>query len=48
MCVYGGAEKAYVQFNEIQRVRPEIIVATPGRLIDLLDNYGLKIDQSKY
>ena len=33
---------------EIRRVRPHIIVATPGRLIDLLENYNLQIDSSQY
>ena len=33
---------------EIRRVKPQVIVATPGRLIDLLENYGLKIDSSQY
>mmetsp|Transcript_11946 Transcript_11946/g.15267 ORF Transcript_11946/g.15267 Transcript_11946/m.15267 type:complete len:153 (-) Transcript_11946:1079-1537(-) len=33
---------------EIRRKRPHIIVATPGRLIDLLENYGLNIETSKY
>ena len=33
---------------EIRRIKPQVIVATPGRLIDLLENYGLNIDSSKY
>lgn len=33
---------------EIRRVKPQVIVATPGRLIDLLENYGLNIDSSQY
>lgn len=27
---------------------PQIIVATPGRLIDLCTNYGLNLSDSKY
>ena len=33
---------------EINRVKPHIIVATPGRLIDLLENYRLDIDTSQF
>ena len=34
--------------SDIRRVRPQIIVATPGRLIDLLENYGLDISSSQF
>ena len=33
---------------DIRRKKPHIIVATPGRLIDLLENYGLSIESSQY
>ena len=44
----GGFEKSRDNMNAIRRNKPQIIVATPGRLIDLLENYGLNIDSSKY
>lgn len=31
----------YYVVSEIKRVKPDVIVATPGRLIDLCTNYGL-------
>ena len=34
-CVYGGAPRG-PQISKIQRERPDIIIATPGRLIDYL------------
>lgn len=34
-CVYGGAPRG-PQIYKIQRERPDIIIATPGRLIDYL------------
>jgi len=34
-CVYGGAPRG-PQIHKIQRERPDIIIATPGRLIDFL------------
>lgn len=37
-----------VAVMEIRKVKPQVIVATPGRLIDLLENYGLRVDSSKY
>lgn len=33
---------------EIQRTKPHVIVATPGRLIDLLENFNLRLDTSQY
>lgn len=33
---------------DIRKVRPQIIVATPGRFIDLLENYRLDVSSSKY
>ena len=44
----GGGTKAFHNMNDIRRVRPHVIVATPGRLIDLLENYGLSIESSGY
>ena len=34
--------------REIRKNKPDILVCTPGRLIDLLKNEGLKLDQVSY
>jgi len=34
--------------KQMRRTRPDIIVATPGRLLDLIRNYGVDISSSKY
>ena len=34
--------------REIKALKPNIIVATPGRLIDLLQNHGLDISAAQY
>ena len=34
--------------SQLRRNRPQIIVATPGRLVDLIMNFGLSIENSKY
>ena len=36
------------EVKDIQRARPHIIVATPGRLIDLCENFNLDISQTSY
>ena len=46
--VYGGDAKAWQNMQDIQRNRPHIIVATPGRLIDLCENYNLNLSQARY
>ena len=46
--VYGGDAKAWQNMQDIQRTRPHIIVATPGRLIDLCENYNLNLSQARY
>ena len=46
--VTGGVQSAYSNMSNIRFVKPHIIVATPGRLIDLIENHGLKINSSKY
>jgi len=33
---------------DIRKNKPHIIVATPGRFIDLLENFGLDVSSSKY
>ncbi|KAJ2829680.1 RNA-dependent ATPase [Coemansia erecta] len=37
VCLYGGANK-FGQINDIKKNKPAIIVATPGRLLDLVEN----------
>lgn len=34
--------------QEIKYKKPQVIVATPGRLIDLLQNHRLDISSSRY
>eukprot|EP00347_Sterkiella_histriomuscorum_P008439 403345090 len=46
--VYGGGDKAGYQMSQISRARPDILVCTPGRLIDLLTNYNLDLSQCNY
>ncbi|KAJ1868507.1 RNA-dependent ATPase [Coemansia sp. RSA 989] len=37
VCLYGGANKAN-QLKELSKLKPAIIVATPGRLLDVVEN----------
>jgi superfamily II DNA/RNA helicase len=47
--VYGGdGAKAYQNMSEIRHKKPEVIIATPGRLIDLVENYGFDLSTSQY
>jgi ATP-dependent RNA helicase DeaD len=34
--------------REIKKVRPDVLVCTPGRLIDLLQNEGLTLDHCQF
>jgi superfamily II DNA/RNA helicase len=34
--------------QNIKRNSPQVLVATPGRLIDLIENYGLDISGAKF
>ncbi|KAJ2785441.1 RNA-dependent ATPase [Coemansia javaensis] len=36
-CLYGGANKGE-QLREVKRARPAVVVATPGRLLDVVEN----------
>jgi ATP-dependent RNA helicase DeaD len=44
-CIYGGQD-IQIQFKALKK-NPQVIVATPGRLIDHLKRRSLKIDQLK-
>ena len=46
-CVYGGAPRG-LQIGKIQRDRPDIIIATPGRLIDFLKDSVLNLHNVSY
>ncbi|KAJ2160023.1 RNA-dependent ATPase [Coemansia sp. RSA 552] len=37
MCLYGGSNK-YNQIKELKQTKPAVIVATPGRLLDVVEN----------
>ena len=47
VCVYGGAPRG-PQIGKIQRERPDIIIATPGRLIDFLKDGCLNLHNVSY
>lgn len=47
VCVFGGASKG-PQIRDIQRNRPMIIVATPGRLLDFLESGILSLSNISY
>lgn len=34
--------------GNIRRNKPQVLVATPGRLLDLIQNYNLDISQTKF
>ena len=36
----------FLSVRDIQRTKPDLLVATPGRLIDLIENYGLQVQNS--
>jgi len=46
--IYGGAGRANEQIREIMRKSPQILVCTPGRLIDLCKNFHLDMKKVKY
>lgn len=46
-CVYGGAPRG-PQISKIQRDRPDIIIATPGRLIDYLREGVINMSNVSY
>lgn len=46
-CVYGGAPRG-PQIGKIQRERPDIIIATPGRLIDFLKDGVFNLHNVSY
>lgn len=47
VCVYGGAPRG-PQIQRIQRERPNIIIATPGRLIDYLKEGVINLHNVSY
>jgi ATP-dependent RNA helicase CshB len=42
----GGYSDRVEQMRRLKRDPPEILVATPGRLLDLIQNFGLDLEQS--
>lgn len=47
VCIYGGVNK-YEQLKEISKNKPEIIIATPGRLLGLLNEGKLRLKSVNY
>ena len=47
LVVYGGVPK-YTQANELKKGNVDLIVATPGRLTDLLNDGGIDLSQVTY
>lgn len=45
--VYGGAAITN-QIKDLRRDKPQILVATPGRLLDLINRKVVKLDQAKF
>ncbi|XP_022172304.1 probable ATP-dependent RNA helicase DDX43 [Myzus persicae] len=48
VCVYGGGVSAVTHQQLIQAKKPDIIVATPGRLNDLVGIQAVKLDHVSY
>jgi superfamily II DNA/RNA helicase len=48
VAVYGGGEPKYQQLQKINRTKPQVIIATPGRLIDMLTSDELDCSKIKY
>lgn len=44
--VYGGAAIT-TQMSDLRRKKPQIVVATPGRLLDLINRRAIQLDQVK-
>ena len=47
-CVYGGGESKYTQLNQIRRTKPQVIIATPGRLLDMLESRELELSEVQF
>lgn len=45
--VTGGERDRRECMQQVRRTHPNVLVATPGRLIDLVENYGLDISKVK-
>jgi superfamily II DNA/RNA helicase len=45
---YGGGESKSYQFRQMERTNPEILVATPGRLIDIIQSYTLDVSNVEF
>ena len=47
MCLYGGTNVAAMK-QGLRKTRPVIVVATPGRLVDMLDQRALTLSRAGY
>jgi len=46
--LYGGGSSKQSQYNDIRAKRPELLVCTPGRLIDVMHSYDLDLSEVEY
>jgi len=46
--LYGGGSSKQSQYNEVRAKRPELLVCTPGRLIDVMHSYDLDLSEVEY
>ena len=47
VCIYGGVPK-HVQKTDLRQAGLELVVATPGRLLDLIDEGSLSLSNVQY
>ena len=47
VCIYGGVPK-HVQKSELKQSGLEVVVATPGRLLDLIEEHAVSLQYIEY
>ena len=46
--LYGGGASKQSQYGQVRQNHPELLVCTPGRLIDVIDSYQLDLSGVEY
>lgn len=46
--LYGGGASKHQQFSELRHKKPDVLVCTPGRLIDVISSFDLDISNVEY